>query len=433
MKNNISITEQAERIINPISTLASVKRKLINSYKEDYGKKYKSSIISKLDNIIYIFDSLPTDTYTFINNNKNSLSDEEYFNIQKECQDYILIKQELEKKLTYQSYLAFCKYFEFNYQEHQADMEQIIQLPIIAFSSVFNHISSDEDELITFSFDDKLQILQADYFKECSNLHINPLTDLDKIDALLNELSNLTIQSEMELLTKSLFGKRKMRELKNACRASLPLDFLHLIFYGTEACCISCTTDTHECIFVYVPLMKLFNRKANIDNNILHELRHAVEANSRHIGLCSIDNQQAYSAFNELRTQIHANEDLERVPFIFSRTTTPGTASLYDSLIPLIESFNSNYRYLIDNASFTNCITILSTLFGSSFDELNGSLLNILSRLRQVDNTGLNFDASINGAFFKKLFIKMNDQTDQKKANRMQKKLKRKYQGWTAE
>lgn len=421
---SITSTKQIDSILNPMPFLENINEELIKLYKSDYGNKYNEYLISQLDQINYNFSSLPPDTYTFLKNNKLSLNSEMSFKVEKEYQDFLIIKQELEKKLISKSYLLFCKYFNINSYEHKKDMEEIIQLPIILFSSIFNKIVSNE--IITFSFSTKIETLLSSYLKECSNLHIKPLTDSNKIDKLINELSNLKVQLEIELLTKSLFGKRQLQELSKITKTNIPPQLLHNIFYGAPSSCNMCCFDNKKFILIYLPLMNLFNRKCNIDNIFLHELRHAVEADYKHIGIASIDNEQAYNTFNELRTQIHANEDLKRIPLIFSREV--GSYNLYDKILSLIAPFNYTYRYLLDNASITNNIKMLNNLFGPSFDELNKYLLNLLSYLEQANNLNLKFNASINGDLFQELYLKINKEAAKTQAQNFQKSIKRKFQ-----
>ena len=62
--------EDIERLINPKEVLLEKRQELINVYTESYGRKNKRQIENKMDNAIYIFDSIPTESEFFYDSYK---------------------------------------------------------------------------------------------------------------------------------------------------------------------------------------------------------------------------------------------------------------------------------------------------------------------------------------------------------------------------
>ncbi len=327
-------------------------------YIEDYGKKYKYLIHKRLQDTIYIINSLPDVEYAFIKKyaQNSEILNNEYFI--KYCEDYIKLKDEMIDKCNNAIFELICNYLNINKKDYYKYLKDIITLPFSSYSS-FSKMQGIDNINITVSND--IKKIQNDYLTKCSNIGIPSLTNPKKIDDLLKKIDIIKNRYNNKLLLKSNFMDNMQYSIYSMINTTVRKEELYQFLTYPAACASFLNGDTPIRI-VRIPLIEIQNKNLNIDSLLLHEVRHAVEADLLNIGLDSKakNNCYAYTMLNELRTEKHAKEDLKRIDTIFGRTNK---FSYYYGYTFIIDEFIDKYRHFIDDCSINNNINILETFF----------------------------------------------------------------------
>ncbi len=410
--------ETISRIVHAEEVLNDYQATLEKIFVEDYGRKYKDLIHERLLNTICITTSTPDINYEFI---KKYNKENEIYNMDvvvRDYENYEKIKKDINVKENIALYNLVCHYLEIDSIMYYEKMFQIIGLDFASYCS--NTFIREKDNIIVKRIVD-LQKKREDYLKECSDLGIKPLTDRKKIDRLLLQMGNIISNFRRELLVKSSYIENLSYSIFSITNTSYSkLDMSFLVEFPA-ACCVILNKNKNEINnLVYLPLMQIYEEGYNIDNFLLHEFRHAVEASIKGIGL---DKISKYHIFNELRTEHHAKEDLDRVEEIFGRSMRFSGYSDYTNLLDLF--LESNKR-IVDDGAINNDSSMLEAIFtNEKLSEYDRSLTDLYSKVRECKVPGINVNVGVDISNIENLELEMNEIGRSNGSRRYQKILKK--------
>lgn len=363
--------QSVKRIINSEEILESYLPLLEQMFIEDYGKKYAQIIKTRLQNTICITTSTPDYDYEFI---KQYHQEKNIPNLNAVINDYHNF-QDLKKEIALKSNIAvynlICKYFELDPRKHFQNLQEIITLPFMSYSSKTKTNLNSAIRTITIP---NLEEQKEQYLTKCANIGIKPLTDSKKIDLLLDKIVLIFKNFHHELLTKSSFINNLKYSIFSITGTSYTQSDLSTLIEYPAACTIFYNRKKDIITnLVYLPLTQIAQEGYNIDSFLLHEFRHAVELSLKGIGINLQGYYSGYRMLNELRTELHAHEDLNRIETIFRRTNK---YSGYTPYLPLMERFINNFQYVFDDIAINNNVDMLEKIFNK--EELT-KLENLIS------------------------------------------------------
>lgn len=346
------------RIINAESILDAYQEVLEEMYVADYGSRYRDLIHKRLENTICITTSTPDFDYQFI---KKYHQEDNIQNMDIVTNDYInysKLKEEITTKCSRALYNLICKYLDIDENKYPSEIERIINLPFNSYCSATNFSKKNNSKVIDIK---NLVTMQKKYLSECESLGIKPLLDNKKIDKLLEKMSLIMNSFYHELLTKSSFIDNLRYSIFSITKTAYTKSDLSILLGYPAACTILLNKNNNEILrLIYLPLAQIACEGYNIDNFLLHEFRHAIEASIAGIGLDEQGKLENYHLFNELRTELHAKEDLKRVETIFGRSSK---YSGYYQKTPFIENLIYRFGESIDDMALNNNFSMLEKLF----------------------------------------------------------------------
>lgn len=352
-----------ERIINPVQALEEKREQLRNYYTRQYGKKYNSLIKERENKIIYIFESTPDITFSFLCDHQDKIINwEEFDEEEQEAIDYCEKRKLLESEEQKEMYTLFCNEHHISCQQNFSKIDFILKLI------------------------DNIDMPQ--YITECSILGIKPIDDEEKINSLIRKKREIVQINQMKLIKESLWGQNLNKAfLENGLQIDNRL-LAKLLNINSTGLCYTISNYT----FVCIPLMERYQQFGSLDRIFLHENRHAIESGQNcMIGLT--DKKKRLMTINEIRTEKHAIEDNHNFPIIFSKEITNPCIVDYEILFKLCKDLFEEYRHLFDQCALKNDIQKLDKAFDieklTEYDKMLLDAYNLIQRQIRIGNGNL--------------------------------------------
>lgn len=409
------------RIVHAEEVLNDYQAVLEKMFIEDYGKKYQDLIHKRLLNTICITSSTPDFNYEFITKYHQ---EKEIYNMDAVIADYLnfsRIQKETALKCNIAYYNLICHYFGLDPEEHYNQILDIINLPFSCFST--NSKIQRKNNVILKEISN-LKAKREEYLKKCTELGIEALTDSHKIDKIIQKMKIISQNFRQELLIRSSYIRNLNYSVYSVTQTSFTNPDLSCLVDFPAACTIILNRNTNEIgNLVYLPLMQIYEEGYNVDNFLLHEFRHAVEASINGIGLDRQTNMRGYHLFNEFRTEKHAKEDLSRVETIFARSNK---FSGYFPYTTMIENLTNQNVHLIDDCAINNNTYMLEKIFTkeemSAFEDL---LRDTFHSAKSCSIPGIHINIKIDFSNIDDQIFKMNEIAKTNGSKRYQKILKK--------
>lgn len=354
--------EKIERLIQAKEVLQEYKSQLLKYYTFSYGKEYQSLLQERMAHTIYLFDSPPDITLSFVEQYQNVIEPNQYEILKKEAEDYLSLQKEIVEKQEIALAGVYCQYFGISRKCFFEAKDRFLSLPIQFFSSSMQKYL--QDEKISVEEKDKIEFFRTWYQALCSILDVTPLENGNFVDCILQAKEKVEQKGRSELISRSLWGQRIQQEIEQQYGFSLASSFLSSIVLPSnrDASCAFFSQSKSPTRLVFLPLMKIFLQyDGDIDALFFHENRHAMESPAN-----------SYSLINEIRTEKHAIEDSKTLPTMFSRGQS---RSLYQQLFPLTENLFEEYQPIFDHFALTGDNNSLDQCFGKlTLDSLEAKL-----------------------------------------------------------
>lgn len=362
--------DEVYAITHPNEVLNSHKDKLEKMYIEDYGRKHIDLVRERMHNTAYMFDSTPDITYEFVVNNGVLMSDEKFNKLEEFYKDFIKTKKEAEKKSEYAIFLNICKHFKLDEKTYRKYYHDLVNLPIQAYVKEFIPFLSSEEQNMG-----EEQLKQV-YLNKCEELQIKPITNPNTLKKII--LENMNIDEKVYnyiLFSKSLFGKYAKRKLEIKLGIKITIDKVIDYYTSIDPFCIS-----NKKTLVFIPMIKTYQNGGKLNTIFLHENRHAIESNGKGFGI-DVLFMPHLDILNELRTELKAMEDQERVPKMFNvverEITDNYTLEPYLLFIEEVQELFKQYGHIFNECAITNNIRLLQKYFGiRELKKMNDLLYN---------------------------------------------------------
>ncbi len=371
-----------DRLINSEERLNKYLDYLIEILASDYHYSFKDLIARRLRETVYIFDSLPGDSYyTLKYLGFNPKVNKKLYKYYLEHKDYLAKEKNINKQ-AYKIYdVSIKEAFNITSSFYKDNRCVINKLDYKYFSSICEEYYNDENFMKVIDEYRKI------YLETCKEIGLEPLVDQEKIDHLLKTLAGLCNFSNYKLLNSTLFGKRMKEKigLKFNVDPSLQNNYLRNILDKAENASAITTTIKNKTL-IYHPLFFNYNRES-LDLTLLHEMIHSLERTNNNCGLDIINQEQ--TIFNELRTEAKAIKIIKKIRkeqiYIFDMddSVTKSTTT-YDRFIPLVSSFLDEYKEILDYVAITNRMSILYKFFSKDAFDSYTYLLESIYELYQI-------------------------------------------------
>ncbi len=348
--------ENIARIVHSEEILEAYLPVLEKIYVEDYGKKYQQLINKRLQNTICVTTSTPDYDYQFIKKYHQEKNIPNMDAVERDFENYKKLKNEVTLKCNIAIYNLICKYMEIDASKYLEHFNEIINLSFMCYSSKTKNTKNVEVVEIP-----NLEKMKEEYLAKCEKIGIKPLTDSKKIDALGGKIGTICRNFQHEILTKSSFVKNLKYSIYEITGTAYTQSDLSILIEYPAACSMIYNKNTNNISsIVFLPLTQIYQQGYNVDSFLLHEFRHAVELSLKGIGLDLQGYYNGFTMINELRTELHAKEDLERIDVIFNRSNK---YSGYYPYLPIIDGLISNFQNVFDELAINNNVSMLDKLF----------------------------------------------------------------------
>lgn len=360
-----------DTLLHPYDVYSDMQEEIKRNLGDSYPNMHKIQIDRNLSNTRFIFDSTPDVTYEFFKDRtipyyKRRVIEEEY-------EDYMSVRNNLMSKRDLNYYEILCTGFGIDPKKYQDHMQEILSLDIRSYSKASTEGLSELEKTYF------LRRREA-YKKECEELGIEPLTNTNVIELLINYDEKGKTEINEKLIDRTKFGKRIMRSLMERSGAYFNgYDISHLLFSGKNRASNIYNTGSRQVIVSHIPLVQNV-LTADADLSFLHEIRKIAEVTDKGTGL-ELYKDKTYKTFNSMRLEHKAKED-ERfygIHHIFAVPRDGKELSEEELLLPLIADFLERNSSTIDSIAITSDVPKLETTFGYEAREL-GKGLNTLSR-----------------------------------------------------
>lgn len=363
-----SITSvDVDRVIHAKEVLADYKKNLLDIYAKSYSRKYKKTIQRRMDNICYIFDSIPLITEMLLEDYPTEYNNTKEFELLKEeARDFYILNKTLSYRSEQEKISLLKKKFN---TESTKNLYDLLFLNFDSFSLKTTKILANS-ELDSIS---KQKIIERrrKYFEQCDSLNINPITNPIVIDNLLQKLKKIDLEVNITLIKESKFGQRKQKEISREIGISIDSNTLARLFFSDydANCTIVDFGNNNYKNFVVIPLVKILSESPDsIDETFLHENRHAIECKGLNCGL-NIRPESTYVTLNEIRTDKNAFSDMKELGRIFINSTKTDALSIYESLFPLCGNLFEEYNKTFNNWAINNNIATMERYLGPEIIE----------------------------------------------------------------
>lgn len=325
------------RIYHCLDELAQNEMMLIDYYVSQYGEECRAIIQERSDKTIYLLDSPPDVTFQYLIQNQNYADPIEIENFENLSKDYCYLMQILTEEEQKSLYCTFCDYHAISSKEYSSKQEQILSI----ISKIYKGYALYKNECNQFGF---VAIQDKQIFKQFSQ-----------------EISEIKESKKINLLNQSLWGK-KVKE--SFCNIGIKVsDETFSYFFNLDKLHVAHCINFSFYTFVYVPVIQLYLNGGYVDRVFLHENRHAIESGNHYkIGL----NHDGFYYFNEFRTEMHAIEDNQVLPTLFSKEGEAAVSFYYEYMFPFLGDLLEEYQFFIDQCAIHNDIEKFLCIFGEN-------------------------------------------------------------------
>ncbi len=352
--------DQFIKLYYPINTLIENKDLVFKYYVNQYGNKYKDLLNERMENIIYFFNSTPDFTFYFLlQNQKYIINFENMKKMEIEYNDYMSIKKRIKSDIMKCKYILFCISHNISYTEYYCKYDLILELANLFINDI------------------------SKYQVECSDLGIRPVSDKKIRDRFKIELNLLINNIENESIKESIWWKNLSHSFKSKGINISSIYHFYESINNKNNLGPHCSIIGNNTV-VFIPLLECYYKQYCLDRIFLHENRHAIETNikTNYIGIDSLDNK--LEILNEIRTDIHAIDDNNQLPEIFSKEDNrEHIIYYYEKIFPYVDDLFFKYGYLFDKLIMEGNIEKLYKIFGKKkIFELENILLEILEIIK---------------------------------------------------
>ena len=346
-----------ENIFYPDYPVHEMQELLYDVYVEDYGKNNAKLIKRRQANTQYLFDSDPILTMAFLKDYQMLFHDSEIEDRTfSEYRDFIALQKKKLPKVQENYYELLCAIYKL---KDKSLFKDVLALDFDSFSYFSDFLLKNRD--CSENIKDRIRLRREKYIHDCKKLGVRILTTKKEI-AYLMEARNMYYYEEILFyLNDSKWGKRI---LNNFYQKGINISITSLATAMSGVRIASCAPyhllrDKKGGTLVYYPIIK--NRKyAGFDRLFYHENRHAIEYGKNHSGL-SLRNPEKYVLTNEIRTEINAIMDSEKMEkyILFSNDPlTDVTFNTYERYLPYTGEF------FTDNLDILNKLAIRGDMDG---------------------------------------------------------------------
>ncbi len=371
-----------DRLINSEERLNKYLDYLIEILASDYHYSFKDLIARRLRETVYIFDSLPRDSYYALKClGFNPKVNKDFYKYYLEHKDYLVIEKNINKEFYKKYDRSIRKTLNITASFYKNNRDVINDLDYQYFSSIYEEYYDDEN------FIKVIDEYRKKYLETCKKIDLVPLVDQKKIDSLMKNLDCLCDYSNYKLINSTLFGKRMKEKIGLKFKVNPSLQNIYLRdLLDTEENVSAFTTTIKNKTLIYHPLFSNYNR-GSLDLMLLHEMIHSLERTNDNFGL-DIKNLEQ-TIFNELRTQTKAIKTKKKLRkeqiYIFDMdNSVTRSNSTYDNFIPLVSSFLDEYKEIIDYVAITNRMSMLYRFFSRDGFASYTNLLESIHELYRI-------------------------------------------------
>jgi len=362
--------------------LLEKRKELLKLYTDSYGKLNSKKISKKMDEAIYIFDSLPTETEFFLDNNPSSYNNSiEYEIIKEEAKDYKELKQRLLTESEEEKIKVLKVFFNINKTLTEEEYKSLLSLNFSSYSSESYQILLNPN----IDNENKLDIRneRKNYLIESEKLGILPIVDPQEIDTKIQILDMLKDNFLFELISQSKFIQRKKQEIFNQTGIIMRDEEFIKMYEDDYALAVQIPHFNRKTGKMYqilhCPIFSIANYSLNsLDQIFLHENRHLIESKSR---ISDYNRIRKYSTFTELRTEKNSFNDYDQIDKIFYRTNEESIKSGYYDLFPLCGDLFEKHLNKFNRYFFNNNISSMERTLGKDIIEYSEMLNETLATI----------------------------------------------------
>lgn len=333
-------------LVYPLDVLTKNEKMLIEYYVEQYGEDVRSLIEERNNKTIYLLVSPPDVTYNFLLENSQYVIDWEYFEM---IEAY------------YNNFIRKKKYLKEQYEEALSNMFYNIH------DISINDYKNRRDEILKLI----KNIKDLDAYKSlCLKLGIKCEDDKETFRLFMLEKEKLQRRFNSQLIRKSLWGQ----DIKDSF-FEMGFDFSDEVLSAIldlKSQNVAHCFNFNSFIISYIPIIQIHANGGDVDRVFLHENRHVVESGD-FIGIHGIQNLRI---LNEVRTEMHAKEDEENLPVLFSRKASDNLVYHYENIMLFCEKLMNKYWKFIDRCAIENNLNLLYDAFGEKEINKYGAMIN---------------------------------------------------------
>lgn len=390
-----------DHILHPNDILKESKKDLLQLYAESYGEEYSTSIESRMNHTLYLFDSNPIDTMNFIQEQQDHIDDFKLLNYyEKECLDYVKIKTKYDSQYQKKLYQVLSRYFNLP----RKMKKELLDLDIDSYSlkniSILKNPNSNQETI------NKIKKRQEKYLSECRKHNLIALTNPTFIHLIEHEKSRLKKERDYKIIKHSIWGKRMIKRIKMFFPYLSIQDISIMLNHDFIATNNNLTSENcYANSIVYFPLIESLKHK-NLDHLFLHENRHVIESERNHCGLHDYATGK-YSMMNELHTEDNAIQDSQKshnIELWSNDSLAKESINIYEEMLLYTDGFFDNYRELLNHLAITGDVNLLEKKFGKKeLEEFEQFLYHINQILLDKNNYDKEFYTQEGKQLVKKL------------------------------
>lgn len=372
--------QDIEQIIYAKDLMEDMKKILIPYYISEYGKKYQELIKRRLENTYFLLTSPPDLTYNKLKDRSSYFFNKsDYDNMILEYLDYEKINGKLKKIKQMQVRELLCQEYGIDADMVRKKDLAIENLAISSYST--NIISLLNCPIVMKPTKNEIFDFQEKYLIQCESLKCKQITDNNVIDSILNKIDTINNDYQISLLKNTLWGKRlyqyfvENNELffndKNSFyqQDSLYKMLSEDVFLpkGTMKCAnFFYNCGNKQVTNNWICFSMLENVDFDLNHIFFHEMRHAVENGGINLG--------GHDSINEIRTDVHAKNDVLNLPKLFENSGE--CKSLYLKLLPLTGDLFFDNQKFFDKIAIANNIELLEKNIDIKLLEMFNYMLN---------------------------------------------------------
>lgn len=372
--------QDIEQFIYAKDLMEDMKQVLIPYYISRYGKKYQELIKRRMDQTYFLLTSPPDLIYNKLKDESNYFPNKsDYDNMVLEYLDYEKINEKLKKIKQMQIRKLLCQEYEIDEDMVSKKDLAIENLSISSYSTSI--VSLLNSSMVMKPTKNEILDFQGKYLMQCESLKCKQITDNNVIDSIIDKIDLINEDYQISLLKNTLWGKRlyqyfveNNRLSLNDTNSSYQQDLLYKMLSedvflpkGTMKCArFFNNCGNKQGTNNWICFSMLENAEFDLNHNFFHEMRHAVENGGIVLG--------GHNPINEIRTDIHAREDVLNLPKLFKSCGECG--SIYLKLLPLTGDLFFENQNFFDEIAISNNTLLLEKNIDSKLLETFSYMIN---------------------------------------------------------